>query len=212
MSKISDIARKRITLKLLPDAANPLPTGRLSRTDVENLVEAAGWAPFHRASHTARSGADSPVEPWRFHMLDDEGCRALISQLYSLPKPPSKIANMLAAADAMLLVTWLPEPSESGAWEANELNLEHIAAGAAAVQTLLLAATEQGIGSYWSSGGVLATQEAFDLLGIPRGEAFLGAIFLFPEPPEGVEVSPGKLRGQRDATASWSRWVAVSGR
>ncbi len=210
MSKISDIARRRVTQKLLPDLANPLPTGRLSRADVEDLVEAAGWAPFHRAAHAARSRADKVVEPWRFHMLDDVGCRALIPKLYSLPKPPSKIANMLAAADAMLLVTWLPEPSESGAWEANELNLEHIAAGAAAVQTLLLAATEKGIGSYWSSGGVLATVEAFDLMRISRDEVFLGAIFLFPEPPEGVEVSPGKLRGQRGEAASWSRWVPVS--
>lgn len=208
MKTIDDIARRRRTIKLLPDPADPLPGGGASRALVEALVATAGQAPFHRASAGARAGQCGAVEPWRMHMLDAPACRALIPTLDTLSKPPAKIANMLAAAEAMILATWLPEPNDNG-WEATDINMEHIAAGSAAVQTLLLAATEAGFETYWSSGGSLATSEAFDLLDIPRTEVFLGAIFLFPDVPEGVEAAPGKLREHRTAPENWSRWVTV---
>ena len=144
------------------------------------------------------------MEPWRVHALDKPGCLALIPRLHTLPKPPGRVADMLAAADALVLVTWLPE--EGADWAASDINTEHIAAGGAMIQTLLLAATERGIGTYWSSGGVLAG-EAFGLLGIPPGERLLGAIFLWPDPPEGVEAAPGKLRPQRSGPDRWTRWV-----
>jgi len=204
MEQIDDIARARRTVKLLPDPAHPLPGAGLPRETVDALLEAAGLAPFHRACAAARADGREPVEPWRVHALDKAGCLALIPKLYSLPKPPSKIANMLAAADALALVTWLPEEGDD--WAASDINMEHIAAGGAMIQTLLLAATARGIGSYWSSGGVLAG-EAFGLLGIPEGERLLGAIFLWPDAPDGIEAAPGKLRGQRSAPARWTRWV-----
>jgi len=208
MGQINDIAKARRTVKLLPDPAHPLAGEGLPRGTVEALLSTAGSAPFHRACAAARNGGGDPVEPWRVHALDKRACSALIPRLDTLPKPPGKISNMLAAADALVLVTWLPE--EGAQWAASELNMEHIAATGAMIQTLLLAATAQGIGSYWSSGGVLAG-EAFDLLGIDAGERLLGAIFLWPEPPEGVKAAPGKLRGQRSGPDRWTRWVEVPG-
>ncbi len=203
MGQIDDIAKTRRTVKLLPDQSLAGPG--LSRETVEALLETAGFAPFHRACAPARCG-DGAVEPWRVHALDKAGCVALIPRLGDLPKTPGKIVNMLAAADALLLVTWLPE--EGREWSASDLNMEHIAATGAMIQTLLLAATEQGIGNYWSSGGVLA-REAFDVLGIGTEEVLLGAIFLWPDAPDGVEAKPGKLRGQRSAPAHWTRWIEV---
>jgi len=211
MGKIDAIARARRTVKLLPDPATPLAGEGLSRAAVEALLAAAGFAPFHRACATARAGGGGggAVEPWRVHALDKGACSALIPRLDSLAKPPGKIANMLAAADALVLVTWLPEEG-AAAWAANEVNMEHIAATGAMIQTLLLAATERGIGNYWSSGGVLAG-EAFGMLGIGPEERLLGAIFLWPEMPEGVEAAPGKLRGQRAAPDRWTRWIEAPG-
>lgn len=209
MSKIDDIARRRKTVKLLPDPSAPLPTGGLDRATIDALVAAAGWAPFHRPNAAAREGGGVAPEPWRFYVMDALSCRALIAPVSALAKPPGKLTNMLAAADALILATWLPEPSTGEGWEATTFNLEHIAAGSAAVQTLLLAATERGIGNYWSSGGSLGTAEAFELLGIPADEALLGAIFLFPDPPDGIEAAPGKMRSQRTAPERWSRWVEV---
>lgn len=209
MTTLMTHARARKTLKLLGDPANPAPATGLDRATVEALVEAAGWAPFHRPAHAAREAGNPVCEPWRFTMLDAPACRALLPRLSEIPKPPGKIANMLAVADALLLVTWVPEPSDAG-WEATEFNMEHIAAGSAAIQTLLLAATEQGIHSYWSSGGALGTAEAFEMLGIDAGDVLLGAIFLFPDPPETAEAVPGKMRDKRSDRTAWSRWVDPS--
>lgn len=207
MDRIDDIAKRRHTLKLLPDPATPLGGEGLSRAQVEALLTPAGWAPFHRACAAARADSAHPVEPWRVHALDKAACLALIPKLDTLPKAPGKIANMLAAADALLLVTWLPE--EEDGWTASDLNMEHIAATGAMIQTLLLAATEAGIGSYWSSGGVLSG-DAFALLDIDPRERLLGAIFLWPEETTNAPSAPGKLRGQRRPPARWTRWVEVS--
>ena len=203
MGHIDDIARARRTVKLLPD--QPLPGAGLSRATVEALLEVAGWAPFHRACASARAG-EGAVEPWRVHAFDKAGCLALIPRLDTLAKSPGKITNMLSAADTLLLVTWLPE--DGTGWTASEINMEHIAATGAMIQTLLLAATERGIGNYWSSGGVLA-REAFDLIGIGHEECLLGAIFLWPDVSDDVEAKPGKLRGQRKTPAHWTRWVDI---
>lgn len=208
MTHTEQAARDRKTVKLLGDPAVPASAHGLDRAVIEDLVEAAGWAPFHRPAYCAREEGSPIVEPWRFSMLDAAGCRRLLSRLGEIPKPPGKIANMLAVADAMLLVTWLPEPSENG-WEANEFNMEHIAAGSAAIQTLLLAATERGIDSYWSSGGCLGTAPAFEMLGVEATDVLLGAIFLFPKAAEGVEAAPGKMREKRSSSSTWSRWVEL---
>ena len=201
---IDDIAARRRTLKVLPDVARPLAGDGLDRATVDALIAAAGWAPFHRACAAGREGAGAP-EPWRVHALDKPACLDLIPKLDAFAKPPAKIANMLAAADALLLVTWLPE--EGHYWAATDLNMEHIAAAGAMIQTLLLAATERGIGSYWSSGGCLATREVLDWMGAGGGEVLLGAVFLWPDVPERVEAAPGKLRAQRTAPERWVRWV-----
>jgi len=208
MSKVETAARNRKTVKLLGDPAHPAPPEGLDRATVEELVKAAGWAPFHRPAFSAREQGNPVVEPWRFTMLDAPACRALLPRLSEIPKPPGKISNMLAVADALLLVTWLPEPSEDG-WQANEFNMEHIAAGSAAIQTLMLAATERGIASYWSSGGALGMPEAFAMLGIDPTDKLLGAVFLFPESAENAEAAPGKMREKRSVPAAWSRWVSL---
>lgn len=208
MSNVETSARNRKTVKLLGDPARPAPPDGLDRATVEALVEAAGWAPFHRPAFAAREQGNPVVEPWRFTMLDATACRALLPRLSEIPKPPGKIADMLAVADALLLVTWLPEPSENG-WQPNPFNMEHIAAGSAAIQTLMLAATERGIASYWSSGGALGTPEAFSMLGIEPTDVLLGAIFLFPETAENAQAVPGKMREKRSAPEAWSRWVSL---
>jgi nitroreductase len=125
---------------------------------------------------------------------------------------------MLAAADTLIMATWLPNRGADATSLVSEsqfaptlANMEHLAAAAAAVQNLLLAATAHGLANYWSSGGVLRTDEVFDLLQIDRREILLGAIFLFPEKvPSGVEVVGSKLREQRTLPERWSRWVALA--
>ena len=117
---------------------------------------------------------------------------------------------MLAAAEALIQATWLPNPGplpEGASYAPTLENMEHIAAASAAVQSLLVAATARGFTTYWSSGGILRGAEVFRWLGIPSEEILLGAVFLFPADPEGATVNPGKLRDKRGRLRDWRRWV-----
>lgn len=201
MSDIDRVIRGRQTDKLLAEV--DLPAKDCKET-IGELLELAGMAPFHRVCdqlHRETSGL-AGIEPWRFHALDAATCRRLRARLPL--ENAGKIPQMLAAADALVMATWLPEPSAlevvsnaEPAFEPTVVNMEHIAATAAAIENLLLAATARGISNYWSSGGVLRSPEMFDLLGIPQREVLLGAVFFFPNPVAGTERLGSKLREHR---------------
>lgn len=212
------IASQRKTVKMMTDAE---VGGSRSGIPLDRLLSCAGWAPFHRmCSPDHRSERDQPagIEPWRFHLLEASDCRVL--REFVLPMPASgKIPAMLACCDALVLATWLPNPRQDAsnhadpeAFEPTVENVEHIAAASSAVQTLLLAATAAGIDNYWSSGGVLRSAPVFELLGIPKLQRLLGAIFLFPN-PDTLEVPPqrvsSKLRESRGDQSAWSRRVRL---
>lgn len=204
--------RQRVTTKVL--ATDELPIINQSEL-VTELLALAGMAPFHRpCDDVHRNDRDlAGIEPWRFYVLDSRMCRQLRTQVP--PEKAGKIPSMLAAADALVLATWLPNPagdsialSEECLFEPTLGNMEHIAACSAAIQNLLLAATSRGIASYWSSGGVLRSQEVFERLDIPRREILLGAIFLFPAETADAQTVGSKLRERRTAQNKWSRWVS----
>lgn len=201
--------RQRITEKVL--ASSPLPIRDISST-VDELVALAGYAPFHRACEDGhRQGELDGIEPWRFHILDAAQCRLLGPQLTQ--ENAGKIPAMLAAADALIMATWLPNAGtlvpmgDEPGFAVTLTNVEHIAAASAAIQNLLLAATARGIRNYWSSGGVLRSPEVFKRLGIPTSQILLGAIFLFPQEIGSAELAVSKLRPMRSTSEHWSRRV-----
>lgn len=209
--------QKRRTLKLRADPFNPLPVVRGDdfKLIVEELLMLAGKAPFHYESHeNRRSDHLTGAEPWRFHALDCRSCRTLLDSLNGeVPlKAPEGIRQMLAAADAMIMTTWLPEPSRKNTrtFYPNLKNMEHIAAAGAAIQNLLLAATSKEINAYWSTGGVLRKPKLLNFLDIPGHEVLIGAVFLFPEEfPESVQIKTGKNRDKRGDIVDFMRWVRV---
>lgn len=206
--------RSRQTVKILARADLPI----VDRRDVINEILAlAGQAPFHRAcderhrAPTDHGDALDGIEPWRFHVLDAAACRRLGPEL---PRDSAgKIPAMLAAADALIMATWLPSGETTVAMDDEPgfavtlTNLEHIAATAAAIENLLLAATARGIANYWSSGGVLRSKSVFEKLGIPTSQILLGALFLFPDAYADAERATSKLRPLRSPPNKWSRWV-----
>ena len=106
--------RSRKTLKLRGDPENPLPVikGEEFKKTIEELIGLAGKAPFHYESNEGqRAGKLNGIEPWRFHVLDSENCRSFLEDLNQEKpmKAPEGIRQMLAAADALILTTWLPE-------------------------------------------------------------------------------------------------------
>lgn len=207
---VDQVIRDRRTDKVLAEEPFPLQDARHT---VEELVATAGWAPFHRVAARVHqeAGALPSIVPWRFHLLDAAGCRALRQALLARGDK-SKVPRMLATATALIQATWLPNPPKGelvGIFEPTEENMEHIAAAGAAVQNLLLAATARGIPNYWASGGALRGAEAFGWMGIPTREILLGAVFLFPAETDNAEVSPGSHRDNRGAPADWARWVEL---
>ena len=177
-------------------------------TQVAEIIEVAGYAPFHKeAAGKHRDGELDSAVPWRFYLLDEAACRATLRQLQAWGGrfERGKIPMMLAAAGALVQVTWLPNNDE---WS-NLPNLEHVMAASAATQNLLLAATARGIANYWSSGGVLREPELYELLGMSPLEPLIGSIFLFPETAAPLEVFGGKNRGKNEPTSAWSRWVQI---
>ena len=193
---IEDAIKSRRTFKLKADSDNPLPVikGEAFKSEIERLIELAGQAPFHyQSTDTNRTENLRGAEPWRFHVLDGNTCRQLLES-FKKDKPMKAsdgIKQMLAAADALMLATWLPEKSRklTRRFHPNVKNMEHIAATGAAIQNLLLAATSEGITNYWSSGGCLRKPKVLEFLGIPKKEILLGAVFLFPdEYPESVQT------------------------
>ena len=214
----TSLFKRRKTSKVL--SSEPLE-GSISEDDLADLVAAASWAPFHytaSAQHREQL-ADGAPEPWRFYILEREACGELRNWLLD-SGDMSKVPDMLAGANALVQVTWCPNPAPESAvvpegadYYPTDINLEHIAATAAAIQNLLLCATDKGIPSYWSSGGSLRSEAVFDRIGIPRNQVLLGSVFLFPEDVadmvdgDRVKIVPGKMRDKRSTGQSWCHRV-----
>ncbi|MEM0895609.1 MAG: hypothetical protein AAGJ79_01895 [Verrucomicrobiota bacterium] len=206
--------RTRRTLKVIAAANAPWPADDSLPTEaLDEIIALAGMAPFHKpADKSYREGIDALV-PWRFHVLDAVNCRALLQNLQARGIEGGKISGMLATADALVQVTWLPNPAKGNKikqlFDPTLQNMEHIAAASSAVQNLLLAATDREIPNYWSSGGILREPAQYDLLGIPSREILLGSIFLFPADTRDAELHEGKLRPLREPVADWARRVVI---
>jgi nitroreductase len=223
LETFEQLTQRRRTVKVLAQDTLPVLD---HRSAIQRVLSAAGRAPFHKVCSAEHREGDQAngvslkgIEPWRFHALDAEACRKLRTRVIDR-EGAGKIPAMLASADAMIMATWLPNPSSVAAttnddhesFEPTLGNVEHIAAASAAVQSLLLAATAAGFETYWSSGGVLRSPEIFSQLSIPLRQRLLGAIFLFPanvQPSPKIEIAESKLRRERHPVNSWSRWVEL---
>lgn len=209
---IALVIRNRQTSKVLGDIDQPLEPSGLERDQIDCWLKAAGNAPFHYQTERQHREQLTSQVPWRMYKLDANACRELLSALKISAPEAGKILNMLAACDALILATWTPDVCEDQGmmFEGTERNMEHIAAASAAVQNLLLLATEGGYRSYWSSGGVLRAPDIFKRFDIPLCEILLGAIFIYPDDVGTSEIKEGKLKDARGALKDWSRWVSVS--
>lgn len=204
---------ERVTAKALGDPAAPRTPDGVARDVIGEMLFLAGNAPFHYPAHPLVRG-EGAKEPWRAYLFDGQNCRALL-RAFDAEDQPGKLANMLAAAEALFCVTWMPDPPEearaNGAYAVgfSDRNIEHVAATAAFIQSLLVAATSAGWPNYWSSGGVLRSRKYLERMGAGETEQLLGAVFLFPRDLSGLDVKPGSMRSERGAPADWAQWVEI---
>jgi nitroreductase len=121
------------------------------RETLLEILSAARFAPTHHMT-----------EPWRFRVL---GPKALAALKAADEKGAAKLdrAPTLVVASAAL----------AGDLVADE---EDVCAVAAAIELVLLAATERGYATYWRTPQVLRTAPGRNAVGIPAGERFLGLL------------------------------------
>jgi hypothetical protein len=202
---------KRKTEKVLgnPDRPVHYEAGQLERGDriVRQAIRDSGQAPFHYDRK-----ADGLAEPWRAYWLDCDSCRILARSLPDLIpdlRPGNKMAALLAACGSLTLYTWLPQETDSGvaAEKLRQVNDEHLAATAAAVQNFLLLLTSHGIGNYWSSGSLIAGH-LLERLGISGNERLLAAVFAtYPGGSGDARTVHGKQRERRSRDHAWFREI-----
>lgn len=212
------IARRK-TMKVLSDQPWELSDDSHVKGLVQQVLQAANAAPFHYMVHNAHVSDDEEqaIVPWRFHILYTDTCRKLASYIKEEGIKAGKILQMLHTADALLLATWLPDPASDeheGLFEANQRNMEHIAAASSAIQNALLVATARNVPNYWSSGGVLRKEDFYEVLKIDTAEIMLGALFLFPESSEekvGVDgkIALGGLREKKGPVSGWAKEIKL---
>lgn len=171
------IRRRR---SVFPDQYNERP---IARETLERLLEAANWAPTHKKT-----------EPWRFKVLHGAESRERLGAflrdkyLETNPKPQQftakKLYNNPVKSGAVIAICMQRDPQEGlPEWE-------EVAAVAMAVQNMWLACTELGIGSYWSSPGLIKFMgEFFDLA---PGERCLGFFYMgyYDETPQDSTRGP----------------------
>jgi nitroreductase len=116
------------------------------------LLEVGRFAPTHHLN-----------QPWRFRVLGPETLEALKRAA------GEKEAQKLERAPTLVVAT----AALTGDLVMDE---EDVCATAAAIQLVLLAATERGIATYWRTPKVLRTRMGREAVGIAEGERFLGLL------------------------------------
>jgi nitroreductase len=159
--------RRRSNLRIDPDRA-------VDPELLERLIRTAATAPNHHRT-----------SPWRFRIITGEGRRglgeALASDLSS-DLPGGSAAAVDAAKVSKARAKYLRAPvmvavaSRAGADAVT--TIENRDAVAAAIQTLLLAATDAGLASLWSTGAAVTSPSVARFCGFDPSDSILGLIYL----------------------------------
>ncbi len=162
MNVFEAIFTRQSIAKLRPD---PVP-----RELIERLLDAAVQAPNHYL-----------VRPWRFFVLSGEGRVRLgdvlaQSLLERIPEAPpnalDKERGRLLRAP-VVIVAAADAPADS-----RVIEIENVAAVAAAVENLLLAATALGLGAKWRTGGPAYDPSVKAFFGLSPEQHLVGFIYI----------------------------------
>ena len=142
------------------------------RALIEQLLEAAIWAPNHHLT-----------EPWRFFVMSGDGRhvlgRAAGAAAAAGIDDPEKAERARASAAlkplrAPYVIAVISSPSEDGGTP----EIEEHAAVAAAAQNILLAAEALGLAAIWRSGASAFAPQVRDLFGVTGRGQILGFIYV----------------------------------
>ena len=214
------VVRQRRTFKVMGNVDTPVQIdphrAEKNRDIVLESVKAADCAPFHYDRQR-----DNVPQPWRINILWHQSCQEVAANFYHWfddVKPGNKLPAMLSACGACVLVSWLPQFSNSVSDDASpstipktkqvQIDQEHLSAVSAYVQNLMLLLTAANMGTYWSSGGQFRTTEMMERLSMAAPQQLLAAVFVeFPDTNSNeIQRVPGKLA---EARANPDRWMRI---
>lgn len=184
---VFDAVRLRRSVK--PEAMRPDP---IPRGTVEQLLDAANWAPSHGLT-----------EPWRFIVFTGDAKRDLGEALLAgsaggepIPEDDPRRAKIMKKVEtAPVIVALVCQPSTAS----NIFEHEEVASVAMAVQNLHLCARALGLGAFWSSGKKAFSDEVARFLGLTPPQRCLGVLYLgFPS-----SEWPTSSRGPVSQKVTW---------
>ena len=166
MSVLHTIAERRSIFDFQPTA--------VPRERIERALQAAVWAPNHKLT-----------EPWRFIVVGP-ACKRRLSEVYARIKQddvPVEIApealNEIGRKAGKKLMSKPTVMAVTCAVSGDPmLDREDYAATCCAIQNIMLAAWEDGIGMQWSTSGLIEDAEALSVLGVdPEREQVVGLLY-----------------------------------
>ena len=179
---IGEVIRARRTQK--PDKLN----GRkINDETINELLALADWAPTH-----------ARTEPWRFIVYAGDKVGEFTNHHADLFREhtPEESFNELKYDNikklgnnvSHIIIAWMKRIPTHKIPE-----IEEVSATAAAIQTLLLAATSKGISSFWSTGGMAHSPVMRKELRLSEEDRVLGILYLgYSDEPlrEGIRMIP----------------------
>lgn len=168
------------------------------RSLIEQVLEAATWAPNHKQT-----------EPWRFVVLSGTAREELgeamgraaargVDDPEAAQAAHDKAAKKPLRAPYVVAVYAVPNPVVPV--------VEEIAATAAAVQNMLLAAHALGLAAMWRTGALVFSDEVRTFLDMPENAEMLGTVYL----GYANMAAPVRQRRSIDEVVEW-RGEATSG-
>jgi nitroreductase len=140
---------------------------------IEELLDAAHWAPNHHLNH-----------PWRFHVFTGDGREQLVSARQAAARLAAEkrgrevteedlefARKKCYSAPVIIIVSMISD-------EKPITDQENYAACWAAIENLLLAASARGLGSYPSTGDWIDQNLVGPVLGLTEGERPVSCVFV----------------------------------
>lgn len=174
-------------------SANVAPDRAPPRDVVSRLLEAAVRAPTHHLT-----------QPWRFIVLAGEAVtdlgRAWAAGMEAEGENSEGIVDKARRAPVIVCVIAAPKPHLPKVVEVEE----HHAVGAA-IQNLLLAAHDAGLGAWLRTGPAASMNTVRAYLGLADNESIAGFVYL-GYPLEGQQERPGTRRTDHADLTEWRGW------
>lgn len=142
---------------------------KIDKTTLEAILESANYAPTHRLT-----------QPWRFVVFQNNALNELgdtLADIYKANAPEDKFsekkyedfARKVKKSAAVIAIVMQAHPDLLPEWE-------EIASTACAVQNMWLTCTAFGLGSYWSSPGMIKHMGPF--LGLSENQKCIGLFYM----------------------------------